>query len=117
MSKEKRPTVFITQVPHRHDKETGAFVPAHNISPADEHGEVKVMMPSRASFFATADLVSQLREHLVNYDYKAGDSIVFLGDPSIVAVAAALLGRIHGSFIVLKWDRNVGRYLPTHVHV
>mgnify|MGYP003678779796 FL=1 len=40
-----------------------------------------------------------------------------MGDPSVIAVAFALLGRIHGRFVVLKWDKNVGRYLPAHVSV
>jgi len=117
IERERKPTVYITQIPHRHDVATNAFVPSMNISPATEHGELRVMMPPRASFFATADLVKQLREHLQEYDYNRGDSIVAIGDPAVIAVACALLGRMFGSFIILKWDRNVGRYLPTHVHV
>lgn len=109
--------VFITQIPHRRDRETGAFVPSVNISPAAEHGELVVMMPPRAAFHATADLVDQLESYLDDYDYEAGDSIVALGDPAIIAVAFAILGKQHGSFVVLKWDRNVGRYIQTHVHV
>ncbi len=109
--------VFITQIPHRRDRETGAFVPTVNIAPATEHGDVIVMMPPRAAFHATADLVEQIEKHLTDYDYEAGDSIVAMGDPAIIAVAFAILGRDYESFIVLKWDKNVGRYLPTHVHV
>src|SRR5512147_1853638 len=104
--------VYITQVPHKKDVSTGAFVPAINITPAGEHGELVVMMPPRAAFHATSDLVKQMRDHLKNYDYEAGDSLVALGDPAIIAVACAILGKMHGKFIVLKWDRNVGRYLP-----
>lgn len=109
--------VYITQVPHRRDRETNAFVPSVNISPASEHGELVVMMPPRAAFHATGDLVRQLREHLKDYDYEAGDSLVALGDPAIIAVACAILGKMHGRFTVLKWDKNVGRYLPAHVVV
>lgn len=109
--------VYITQVPHRRDAATNAFVPSVNISPAAEHGEVVVMMPPRAAFHATADLVRQLREHLKDYDYEAGDSLVAMGDPAIIAVACAILGKMHGRFTVLKWDKNVGRYIPAHVSV
>ena len=111
------PKVYITQVPHRRDPETRAFVPAVNIAPASEHGELVVMMPPRAAFHATADLVRQLREHLKDYDQEAGDCIVALGDPAIIAVACAILGKMHGRFTVLKWDRNVGRYLPALVSI
>lgn len=111
------PKVFITQVPHRRDNDTQAFVPSVNISPAAEHGELVVMMPPRASFFATADLVKQLREHLKTYNYDQGDSIVALGDPTVIAVAFSILGDMYGRFAVLKWDRNIGRYLRSDVDV
>lgn len=109
--------VYITQVPHRRDSATGAFVPAFNIAPAAEHGELVVMMPPQASFHATGDLVKQLRKHLMHYDYNAGDCIIAMGDPAIIAVACAILGRMFGEFKILKWDRNVGRYIPSHVRV
>lgn len=75
------------------------------------------MMPPHAPFHATADLVKQLWEHLKSYDYERGDALVAMGDPAVIAVACALLGRHHGRFIILKWDRNVSRYLPSHVNV
>lgn len=108
---------YITHVPHRRDPKTGAFVQSVNLGPAEEHGEVVVMMPPRASFFDTASLVRQLREHLKHYDYERGDSIIALGDPSVIAAACALLGAMFGRFIILKWDRNTGRYIRTHVNV
>lgn len=113
----KRPTVYITQVPQRRDSETGAYVPSVNIAPAAEHGEVVVMMPPRAPFHATNDLVKQLWGHLKDYDYEAGDSLVAMGDPAVIAVACAILGKEHRKFTILKWDRNVSRYLPSHVSV
>lgn len=117
MTTTKTPTVYVTQIPVKKDLKTGAFYESVDIKNAAEHGEIKVMFPGRVSFFATADLVKQLREYLQHYDYDSGDSIIFLGDPAIIAVASALLGRLFGHFIILKWDRNIGRYLPTHVHV
>lgn len=109
--------VYVTQIPHKRDGDTGALVPSVNIMPAAEHGEVIVMMPPRASFFATADLTRQLREHLKNYDYAAGDTLVALGDPSVMAVACGLLGAMFGKFSILRWDRNLGRYIQAHISV
>ena len=113
----KSAKVFVTQVPHRRDPETRAFVPAVNISPAAEHGEIVVMMPPRAAFHATGDLVKQMKDQLQHYNYERGDSIVAMGDPAVIAVACAILGKDHGKFIVLKWDRQLGRYIPSHVTV
>ena len=111
------PKVYITQVPNRRDPETNTFVPTVNIAPAAEHGEPIILMPPRSSFFATSDLVKQLREKLEHYDYEAGDSIVAMGDPAVIAVACAILGKLHGRFRVLKWDKNLRRYIPSHVSV
>lgn len=114
---EKAPKVYITQIPHRRDNETGAFVPAFNIGPALEHGTPVVMLPPRAAFHDTKELVKQMVDGLRDYDYDAGDSLLPLGDPAVMAVAAAVLGKQFGKFIVLKWDRNIGRYLPTHINI
>jgi hypothetical protein len=108
------PKVFVTQIPHKKDAVTGAYVPSMNISPASEHGEMIIMMPPRASFFATADLVKQLKIHLKDYDYEAGDAVVVLGDPIITATVCAILGA-KGSFTILRWDRNLGRYTPVRI--
>lgn len=104
------PIVYVTQVPNRRDKATGAMTPSVNISPAGEHGEIKILMPPSASFFATADLVSQLRVGLRDYDFDRGDSVIALGDPAVIAVVGALLAQRNKSFGILRWDKNSGRY-------
>lgn len=109
--------VFITQIPHRKDNDTGAFVPTVNIAPATEHGEPIIMMPPQAAFYSTSDLTTQLRKHLIEYNYDDGDSIIALGDPSVMAVAFAIIGKEHGKFRLLKWDRNIGRYIQSHISV
>lgn len=107
--------VFITQIPHRRDAETTKFIPTVNVTPAEEHGEIVVLLPYNASFYATAGLVDQLKQELKSYDFDAGDSIVALGDPSIMAVTFGLLGRLHGKFWLLKWDKQMGRYSKTKI--
>lgn len=107
--------IYITQVPHKRDRETGALTPTVNINPANEHGELVVMMPPRASFYNIADTIRQLREHLKKYDYLAGDALLALGDPCIIGAAAAILAQSKGPFKMLKWERNLGRYLPVEI--
>lgn len=108
--------VWVTQVPNRRDKGgTNAMVPAVNISPASEHGEIRVLMPPNASFFATHDLVTQLRTGLRDYNFERGDSIIALGDPAVIAVTGAILSERHRSFNILRWDKNIGRYVKIKV--
>jgi len=109
--------VFVTQIPHKKDASTNALVPSVNMNPAAEYGEIVIMMPPRASFHATSDLVKQLTEHLKDYSIDDGDCLVALGDPTIIAVACAILGKEKGKFTVLKWDRNLGRYFPSRIVV
>lgn len=109
--------VFVTQLPHKLDKDTNTYVPTVNLTPAAEHGEVQLLMPHRAPFHATGDLVKQMREKLKGYDFEAGDAIIPLGDPAVMAAAAALLGAMFGKFTVLKWDRNMGRYVRSVINV
>lgn len=111
------PKVFITQLPHKRDPVTKALVPSVNITPATEYGELVFMMPPQAAFHATGDLVAQLKKHLKDYDFEGGDSIVALGDPAIIAVAFGILGKYHGKFSVLKWDRQICRYAKSRVSV
>lgn len=103
-------TVYVTQIPVRRDQLTGASVPAMNISPANEHGGIVVMMPPRAAFIDSTELMKQLRVHLDRYSLPDRDCLLPIGDPVIMAAACAILGE-RGGFNVLKWDKNMGRYL------
>ena len=75
------------------------------------------MMPPHASFHATNDLTRQLKKSLYDYNYEAGDSLISMGDPCIIAVACAILGRDFGKFAILKWDRQLGRYIKSHIKI
>ena len=108
---EQQAVVWVTQVPNRRDKSTGQLVPSVNISPASEHGRVEVLMPPSASFFATSELVEQIRTGLRNYDYERGDSMVCLGDPAIIAVVGSVLAERNRAYTILRWDKNIGRYV------
>lgn len=107
--------VFVTQVPSRRDPVTRVVTPSVNIGPAGEHGRLEIMMPANAAFYATQDLVHTLREKLRAYDYSRGDSILALGDPAILAVAGSVLALWTRRYRILKWDRQIKRYLCVEV--
>lgn len=99
--------VFVTQIPAR--LEAGSWVPTVDLSPAGEFGEVRVMLPSGMNFHAAAPAVQQLREALRDF---RGDRDYFLplGDPLVMAAAAAIIARREGFFRMLKWDRFTRSY-------
>jgi hypothetical protein len=109
--------VFVTQVPNRKDKMTGAWVPAFNIGPAAEHGQIVTMLPANAAFFQSADLIKTLKDKLSAYNFNRGDSVVCSGDPAIIAVAGSILADIGRKYRLLKWERQVGRYVAVEIHL
>lgn len=100
--------VYITQVPTVRDHESKTLVPRMDLSAATEHGELVVLMPSRAPFADTQPLIEQLEEKLKGF--CDGDSILPLGDPVVIACTFALMGMLGQDFGVLKWIRSESRY-------
>lgn len=117
MPTANKPIVFVTQIPNRRDKETGKMVAAVNIAPAMEFGEPRVLIAGQASFFATADLVRQLRLGLRDYNFARGDSIIALGDPAIIAATAAIVAERNKQFAILRWDNVVKRYIKVTITI
>jgi hypothetical protein len=114
---ESKPIVFVTQIPTKRDNATGMLIPTVNIAPATEHGEIKTLLPSSINFFATADLIRQLKESLKDYSFARGDSIIALGDPVIIAACCAIIARNNSRFYLCKWDRVITRYLKIEINV
>lgn len=105
------PTVYVSQLPSRRDPQTGTYVPAYNIGPASEHGELRILAPSQAPFMEATQIVPQMRAKLAQYDYAQGDCLLLLGNTVVISAVVALVAAM-GDFRVLLWDKNIGRYLP-----
>lgn len=107
-------TVFVTQIPSR--MERGAWVPTVDISPAKAFGNLRIIIPSGLNFASAEDAIVQLRGGLQTFNPEK-DYLVPLGDPTVMVVAAAILGREHNSFRLLKWDRDARQYFPYEVEL
>lgn len=107
-------TVYVTQIPHR--KEDGKWIHTVDVSPALEHGELKVLLPPGMNFYAAAPVVQQMRADLREFDPEV-DALLPMGDPLVMAAAAALLGRRLERFTMLKWDRITRTYLKFNVEL
>ncbi len=108
-------TVYVPQVPHRRDNATNKFIPTINISSADEHGDIVILLPPHAPFSNSKDLIDTLSPQLGEYDFDAGDSIMAVGDPFIIATIAGMLAKQFGKLNLLKWDRQSGRYIKIKI--
>lgn len=106
-------TVYVTQLPHHRIE--GKLIPSLNISPASAFGTIKIMFPPQTAFIDdTALLLSGLREDLRHYNYQNGDCLLPLGDPVVCAAAAAVLAA-RGRFRVLRWDKQLRRYIAATI--
>jgi hypothetical protein len=106
------PKVYVTQIPHVRHKETGALVPAINISPALEHGEVVIMMPEKGNFsMCPSSLIDQIRDFFGDYNHEDGDCILAIGDTLITSAACGILAADIGEFWILKWEKPARKYL------
>lgn len=114
MNKPATPRVFVPMVPSRWDTTLGMWVPTVNITPAERHGELVVLLPPDANRLHTAPLVAALKERM--RDYSENDSLVALGDPSLLAAAACIAARQTGGKLrMLKWDRRTADYIVTEI--
>lgn len=108
-----KPRVFATQIPSRRDVESGLWVPTVNIQPAEKFGEVVTLLPPGSQFFAAAETTRLIKQRLHELDYQQGDWLLPMGNPVIMAVAAAIAARrSNGSLNVLVWDRHSSVYVP-----
>jgi hypothetical protein len=89
------------------------FVPAYNINPAEAFGKLKILLPPRAPFTDSSQIIPQL-VGVLNYSFKKGDCLLLLGDPVVQASVVALVAA-QGDFRVLRWDKNIGKYIPVVV--
>lgn len=103
-----QPRVFVTQLPTR--QEGGAWVPSVDISPASEHGAVLFLIPPGMNFPAEAAQMALDQVSRGLLDFSAKDFLLPMGDPILMASAAACLGARRAPFKVLKWDRHTRRY-------
>ncbi len=109
--------VYLTMLPHRKVQSGGHYdyVPTFNITPAREFGEIVELFPFKANYLDGRGAMRLCREKLKNYNYAAGDAVLLLGDVVIMACVIAALATDHGRFHVLKWDRNLGRYVRVSI--
>jgi len=107
--------VFILQEVMRRDKVTGRTTPAHDFAPAAVYGEIVFVIDaqSRPSIIGRT-LANQLKDVLK--DFTEGDYLLPVGDPSMILVAGAILGKMHKTFNVLQWERRQRAYIAMEIN-
>ena len=104
--------VFVTQEPSL--RVPGGWQPKFDLSPAREFGELVVMMePGNA----TPDTAQECVHIMKRQVFSDGDYLLALGDPVLIAIAAAVMSKELDEVRMLRWDGRAGRYVAFSVRL
>ena len=83
-----------------------------NILSAKEYGHLVFLEPERSQIiYSPQPYVRKMQNYLK--DYRDGDYILCMGDPSMIGIATAIAQDVNqGKVSLLKWDRQEARYYP-----
>jgi hypothetical protein len=101
--------VYVTHEPLRRDEDTGEMVRAVDLSPAEEWGELRFLLPPGAPPLDPEAVLPQLRAGLA--EFRVSDFLLPVGHPVLIAWAAALACRAAGGHLrLLQWRARERRY-------
>lgn len=101
--------------------------PQFNVSPATEFGELIFMMGAGEHALNPKRVVDEMRIIIQSRNFTKDDYLLLIGDPVLIACASACVdqwlqsiwkditwdsGPTPPTLKVLKWDRELKRYLP-----
>lgn len=108
--------VFVPQVPSRFDRASRVWVPIVELSSAQQYGDIVEMLPPEANRLHTGPLVAAMKEAMAGITDE--DWVVAVGDPSLIAAAAAIAAaKCGGKLRLLKWDRITSTYLAVEMSI
>ena len=107
-------SVFIVQEPQKRDAESGLMTSMFDFRKVLEYGDPVVCLPTGRVGLSPAPTTQALRDKLRNFCDE--DYLVPTGDPTAIAIAAAIATQNNmGRMKLLKWDRDARRYLLVNV--
>lgn len=105
---ERLPVVIIPQFP----TEQGGVRRELDLTDAERYGRlIEVLGPNAKPW--DPDAVEEMDQALAQS--SADDWLLAIGNPTMIAIAAAALGSIHGSINILQWQSRARRYEAVRV--
>ncbi|UQS95103.1 hypothetical protein Pam3_32 [Pseudanabaena phage Pam3] len=108
--------VYVVQDHRRYDRDTGQFVPVHDLTPAKQYGELKYLLSPTAAPWNPQSILPELWSGLKNF--CDDDYLLLNGNPILIGWATAVAADYNdGSVQLLQWNGKEGRYLPISAQV
>lgn len=102
-------TVFVPQNVRRLDRSDNKLKPMLDLSAAAAFGQLKEVIGESVDVLFAERVVSDAKDVLAQF--KEGDYLLAVGDPTVIAVCAGILFKSHSTVKMLKWDRKLKIYL------
>lgn len=107
------PTVYIPNIVRR--LEDGRLRPVFDFTQAATFGNLKEIIEEFDDLLFTEHTSAKIAAALANF--KEGDYLLAVGDPTAIALCAGVLFRSHSSIRMLKWDRKTKRYIELELKI
>ncbi len=105
----KRPRVFVVQEPLKRNAD-GELERFMDLTKVAQYGQPIVCLKSGKVTLSPGPTIDRLWEVLK--DFSDDDYLVAVGDPSAIAVAAAIAAEVNnGRFKLLKWDKRLSLHI------
>lgn len=109
-------TVYVVQDHRRYDRDSGEYVSVHDLSPAEEFGQLKYLLTPTAAPWKPESILLDLWEGLK--DYGDLDYLLMVGNPVLCGLATAVAADINdGRIRFLQWNGKDQRYTAVEAHV
>lgn len=117
MSKKGR--VFVVQrqmhwVAEPGNPSAGKLTPKHDLTPAEQFGEIVYLLSPTASPFNPQPLIADLHAKL--FDFSPDDYVLLVGNPVLIGLTVAVAADYNdGSVKMLQWSGSSHSYRPVSV--
>lgn len=109
-------TVYVVQDHRRYNRDTGEYESVHDLSPAEEFGEVKYLLTPTAAPWSPETVMPELWTGL--REFSDSDYLLLTGNPVLIGWATAIAADTNdGRVNLLQWHGRERRYIPVSSQV
>lgn len=107
------PNVYIPQSVRRYDGQSQKLKPLFDFTQAANYGNLREVIDEFEDLLFIEKLTGKVKESLA--EFSAEDYLIAVGDPTLIAICAAVLFRKFDRVNMLKWDRKTQTYLKVEI--
>lgn len=109
-------TVYVVQDHRRYNRDTGEYESVHDLSPAEEYGELRYLLTPTAAPWSPDTVLPDLWAGLAQFGDE--DFLLLNGNPILIGWATAVAADVNdGHVSFLQWHGRERRYTPVKSQV